>query len=210
MANRKKTAAPKKKKAPIRRAPKKKSPAKKVAAKKPAPAKKVKRVAKRAPAKKPKARVAKRPSPRPKKPAPRPKKPAGPPPTPNPIAYAVAQRLAQVAVDKKASDVVILSTGVRASAVGYDYVVLISGDSDRQLTAIADAVREHFKPFNRRARSVEVSPDWVAMDFGDVLAHAFLPERRGLTDLEGMWADAPRVPVESTPPALEPLPAPPV
>ncbi len=129
----------------------------------------------------------------------------------NPLGHAVAQRLARVALEKKAADVVILETGARSSAVGYDYIVLASGDSDRQLTAIADAARDALKPHGKRALGVEVSPDWVAMDFGDVVAHFFLPERRGLTDIEGMWTDSARVPLTDELPPLplaEPQPQP--
>lgn len=151
-------------------------------------------------------RKAKRPSPKPSraKLPKKPKAPRSPTPTPvtNPIGYAVAQRLAHVAIDKKATDVVILDTGLRSAAVGYDYIVLASGESDRQLTAIADAARDALKPHGKRPLSVEVSPDWVAMDFGDVVAHLFLPDRRGLTDIEGMWTDAPRVALAAELPAL--------
>lgn len=181
------------------RAPKAaKRPAPKASAKKAAPKRAAPTKAKRV------VRKAKRPSPRPSR-AKLPKKPKAPPaPTlTNPIGYAVAQRLAHAAVEKKATDVSIIETGSRSAAVGYDYIVLATGDSDRQLTAIADAARELLKPHGKRPLSVEVSPDWVAMDFGDVVAHLFLADRRGLTDIEGMWTDTARIALAAE---LPPLP----
>jgi ribosome-associated protein len=47
-----------------------------------------------------------------------------------------------------------------------------------------------------RPRAVEgPSTRWVLMDYGGVVAHLMSPEARDFYDLEGLWADAPRVPV---------------
>ncbi len=197
-------------------AAKKKTPAKKpavkkksaVAKKKPTAAKKKTTTAapksaakpKRAPVKK-KApprkaqRTAKRPAVK-RKPAPKKRvvKPQGPALPEAPVALALAQDIAHVAIEKKAFDVVIIDARERASSVGYDYVVLASGESDRQLSAIHEGVDELLKPQGRRAAVVEASPDWVCVTYDEgVIAHFFTTDRRGLTDLEGLWRDAPRV-----------------
>jgi ribosome-associated protein len=111
----------------------------------------------------------------------------------NPEALALSRTIARVALDKKATDVVIIDTRLRGSAVGYDYVVLASGDSDRQLEAIADAVDEVLRPRGTRPTSVEASGDWVLVNYADVVAHFFTPEKRAIYDLEGLWSDVPRV-----------------
>jgi ribosome-associated protein len=111
----------------------------------------------------------------------------------NPAGLALARTIARVAHDKKASDVLIIDTRLRGAQVGYDYVVLASGDSDRQLEAIADAVEEALAPGGIRATSIEAASDWVLVNYTDVVAHFFTPDKRAVYDLEGLWSDVPRV-----------------
>jgi ribosome-associated protein len=140
-------------------------------------------------------RKTKRPSPRAKRPIKRPnQKPAANLPQ-NPEALALARTIAAAALEKKAVDVLIIDTRARGASVGYDYVVLASGDSDRQLDAIAASVEEAAKANNRKPTSVESSPEWVLSNFDDVVAHFFTPDKRGAYDLEGLWSDAPRMPL---------------
>lgn len=114
----------------------------------------------------------------------------------NPEALALARTIAHVAAEKKATDVLIIDTRARGSAVGYDYVVIASGESERQLEAISSAVDEVLRPKGRKAASVEASADWVLANYHDVVAHFFTPDTRGTYDLEGLWSDAPRVPLK--------------
>jgi ribosome-associated protein len=100
-----------------------------------------------------------------------------------------------VALDKKATQVLILDTREHSSSVGYDYVVLATGESDRQIAAIAEGVDAVLKPQGKRASSVEASPDWVCVVYDDgVMAHFLTPDAREARDIEGMWKDAPREP----------------
>jgi ribosome-associated protein len=111
-----------------------------------------------------------------------------------PQALALAREIAAVAADKKAEDILIIDTRARASSVGYDYLVIASGDSDRQLTAIQEGVDDLLKPRGKKAASVEASPDWVCATWDDgVIAHFFTPDRREQMDLEGLWSTAPRI-----------------
>lgn len=178
-------------------APKKKVVAKKSSAKKSAPAKSGKkasasRVTK---GKKPAKRVvrkSKRPAPKRKAPA-RSKAPKVAAP-PAPEALKMAKVIAAVAADKKAENIMIIDTRARAASVGYDYVVLASAESDRQLTAIHEGVEQLLKPQGTYAASVEASPDWVCVNYDvGVVAHFFTPDKREMMDLEGLWKDAPRV-----------------
>jgi ribosome-associated protein len=111
-----------------------------------------------------------------------------------PEALALARSIAAVAADKKAEHVLIVDVRAKSSSVGYDYVVLASGESDRQLSAIHEGVDELLKPQGKRAAAVEASADWVCVTYDEgVVAHFFTPDRRELMDLEGLWSDAPRV-----------------
>lgn len=114
-------------------------------------------------------------------------------PAENPRARALAQKIARAVLDKKATEVVILD--VRGMTSYADYFVVASGESDRQVTAMADAVTSRLKqeeqlaPFGSEGQE---TGNWVLLDYGEVVAHLFFAEVRAFYDLEGLWADAPR------------------
>jgi ribosome-associated protein len=110
----------------------------------------------------------------------------------NPQAQALARRIAGLALDKKASDVVILD--VRGKTSYADYVVVASGDSDRQVSATAEHVLSELKSGGVTPVGSEGfnAGHWVLLDYGEVVAHLFLNEAREFYDLEGLWADAPK------------------
>ena len=196
-----------KKKTPAKKKPAfKKKPAAKSSksAKKAAPARKASPARKAGPkskgGKRPAARTSKRPSPSRKVAAKKSaaKKPVSKAPKVKvaeaPEALALARSIAKVAGEKKAERITIIDTRVRSSAVGYDYVVLASGESDRQLTAIQEGVDDLLSPQGKKAATVEASADWVCVTYDEgVVAHFFTPDRREQMDLEDMWSDAPRV-----------------
>ncbi len=105
----------------------------------------------------------------------------------------------RAALDKKAGDVLVLD--VRGLTSYADYFVLMTAESDRQAGAIADHVDEALRKSGAHRVGVEgyESGRWILMDYGDVVAHVFSPEARGFYDLEGLWADAPRFPVQDAP-----------
>ena len=114
------------------------------------------------------------------------------PPAENPAALALARQIANVCLDKKALDVSILD--VRGMTSYADYLVLASGESDRQVTAIADGIDEKLKaggvrPLGHEGRETGT---WVLLDYGEVVVHLFFTEVRTSYDLDGLWADAPR------------------
>lgn len=77
-----------------------------------------------------------------------------------------------------------------------DFFVILSGNSNRQLKAIIEHITEETKEsFGVRPWRVEGTADggWVLLDYGDIVVHAFLPEKRAYYDLEGLWRDAPVV-----------------
>jgi ribosome-associated protein len=112
---------------------------------------------------------------------------------PSEDAKRIALAAAQAALDKKASGVEILDV---TGKVDYaDYLVLMTGQSDRHVAAIADAVEDVVGKQGWRAISVEGLPrgQWVLIDFVDVVVHVFQEDTRALYDLDGLWMDARRI-----------------
>ena len=76
------------------------------------------------------------------------------------------------------------------------YFIICQGNSPSQVTAIVESIHErarveaHLKPY---AVDGLRNANWVAMDYGEVLVHIFLPEARQFYDLERVWADAEQV-----------------
>ena len=124
-------------------------------------------------------------------------KPRAKSPAENAAALKLAQTIAQAVVEKKATDVVILD--VRGMASYADYLVLASGESERQVAAMADGVSQVLKPRGVRPVSTEGQEggSWVLLDYADVVAHFFQEDSRTFYDLEGLWADAKRVTVSA-------------
>ncbi len=108
-----------------------------------------------------------------------------------------ALSVAAAALDRKALNVEIIDV---VGKVDYaDYVVVMSGRSDRQVAAIAKNVEADVEEnTDARCLSIEGLPlaSWVLMDFGDVIVHVFHEDTRGYYDLESLWIDAPRVTVD--------------
>lgn len=102
---------------------------------------------------------------------------------------------AQAGLDKKASNVEIVDVSGKVDYA--DYLVLMTGQSDRHVTAIAQSVDEYLSRQGHDAISVEGLPraNWVLIDLVDVVVHVFLEESRSLYDLDGLWMDARRIPV---------------
>jgi ribosome-associated protein len=116
--------------------------------------------------------------------------PAGPPE--NPRAKALAHKIGQLLLDKKASQILVLD--VRGMASYADYIVLASGDSDRQVSAMAEHIQVKVKEEDRlypTGTEGKETGQWVLIDYGEVVVHLFLKEVRSFYDLEGLWADAP-------------------
>lgn len=108
----------------------------------------------------------------------------------------MALTIGAVALDKKASRVEIID--VRGKVDYTDYVIVMSGRSDRQVAALARnietelATKHHTKPI-----STEGLPQasWVLLDYGDVVVHIFHEDAREYYDLESLWMDAKRLEV---------------
>lgn len=108
--------------------------------------------------------------------------------------HQLALSIATTADTKKAQDIVLL----KVDQVSYlaDYFVIITGFSRTQLNAIAEAIEEQleteFNLFPVRV-SGKREGNWIVQDYGDVIAHIFLPEEREFYDLEAFWGHAERL-----------------
>lgn len=97
-----------------------------------------------------------------------------------------------LASDKKGENVVLMD--MRQVSPVTDFFVIVSGTSDRQLKAIIEHIAQELrKNYNIRPWRTEGAAvgGWVLIDYGDVVVHAFLPEKRAYYDLEGLWREAP-------------------
>ena len=115
-------------------------------------------------------------------------------------------RIAALAgLEKKAEHVVVLD--LRSMNTYADFLVLMTAGSDRQATAVADAVDDALRKAGHRPIGVEGTEtgNWVLLDTGDVVVHIFQQDAREFYDVDRLWADAPRIKVEEPPrPAAKP------
>lgn len=108
----------------------------------------------------------------------------------------LAQIALEAALEKKALEPVLLDVDELCSYT--EYILVVSGRSDRQVDAIADAISSRLKQVGRRALGVEGvrSGQWALLDFGELVVHVFHHPARLRYDLESLWVDAPRVAIE--------------
>jgi ribosome-associated protein len=101
----------------------------------------------------------------------------------------------RAALDKKASDVVILD--LRNTPAFTDFFVLCSGQSTRQVKAIVDAVEETLRAAKIRPAHVEGydRAEWILMDYFTFIVHVFTPQTRAFYSLERLWGNAERIEV---------------
>lgn len=107
----------------------------------------------------------------------------------------IAIAIATAAIDKKASGLEVIDVAGRVDYA--DFLVLMSGRSDRHVAALASGIEDALRKMNKRALAVEGLPhaNWVLMDFGDVVVHVFQDDARATYDFDALWMDARRVPV---------------
>jgi len=98
-----------------------------------------------------------------------------------------------VAADNKARDVLVLD--MRGVTQLYDFFVLATGSSRRQIHSIAEEIDAalHAEGESRLGIEGYDSSKWVVQDYGDVVVHIFDSEARAYYELEELWADAPHL-----------------
>jgi ribosome-associated protein len=106
---------------------------------------------------------------------------------------ALARRLAAIADDKGATDLVALD--VRTLVSYTDYLVICTARNERQAKAIFDEVHQQLKRDGWLPARVEGvrEAEWVLMDYLDAVLHIFTPELRERYRLEVLWGEAGRL-----------------
>ncbi len=115
----------------------------------------------------------------------------------------MAREAAQAASDIKANDILILDMRKIFSLT--DYFVIVSGNSDRQVSRIQREIEERLQKKGAKAyrREGERYKRWIVLDYVDIVVHIFLQEEREYYDLERLWRDAPRLEWEEQPQAAK-------
>ena len=107
---------------------------------------------------------------------------------------------ARAASAKGADGTLILEIGQVLAIT--DAFVITSGANRRQVASIAEEVEARLKleagiaPLRTEGTS---EAEWILLDYGDFVVHAFLDEVRRFYELERLWSDAPRVEWEDEP-----------
>jgi ribosome-associated protein len=114
---------------------------------------------------------------------------------------ALARRIAAVAQDKKAHDVVVLD--MREVVAYTDFLVIATGNTERQTQAIEEAIYRELKSGagaeeGRTPERVEGKTEarWILMDYLDCVVHIFTPAARDYYRLETLWGEVPALEVE--------------
>ena len=103
----------------------------------------------------------------------------------------LARHIVDVLEDKKAENIVLLD--LRPDVIIADFFVICTGNSDRQLKALVDHVREAMKEhYSQLPVAVEGTAEsgWVLMDYSNIVVHLFQEQTRDYYNLEGLWSEA--------------------
>jgi ribosome-associated protein len=113
---------------------------------------------------------------------------------PTPDSTALAERVAEIASDKKAIDIRVID--LRGIVSYTDFFVICSGNTERQAKAIHDGIYEELK--NRSSERLlprrtegDREARWILLDYWDVVVHIFTPDAREYYRLENLWGEAP-------------------
>ena len=110
--------------------------------------------------------------------------------------FANTRRIAELVADKKAQNIKALD--VRGLTIIADVFIVCTANSEQQMKAIYNSVREGMREIGMAPINTEgvYSVGWLIMDFVSVLFHIFRQEARDFYDLDGLWADAPAIPLD--------------
>lgn len=111
--------------------------------------------------------------------------------------FETARLVARIADDFRGKDILLLD--MRPITPIVDFFIIVTATSQRQMKALGEEVARVMKKRGQQRLGEEGTDGdgvWVLQDFGDVVLHVFTPEGRELYDLEGLWADAPRLELE--------------
>lgn len=104
-----------------------------------------------------------------------------------------AARAVRAADDKQATDIAVVD--LRQSGGFTDYFLICTGNTSRQVRAIADGITEALAADGVKAAHIEGydRSEWILIDYFDFVVHIFTPEMRLFYGLERLWGGAERV-----------------
>ena|ERR1017187_10106101 len=104
-----------------------------------------------------------------------------------------AIQCARIADDNKARDILILD--LRGITPIFDFFVLMTGASRRQIHTLAEEIDAYLTAEDEKRLSIQgyQASRWIVQDYGDIVVHVFDQESRSYYALEDLWADAKRV-----------------
>ncbi|MCI5688087.1 MAG: ribosome silencing factor [Emergencia sp.] len=91
--------------------------------------------------------------------------------------------------DKKALDIAVID--IMEKATFADYLVIATGNSERQVNSLVDEVEDQFAKEGLLVKNIEGKQNsgWVLMDFGDIIVNIFTKEMREKYNIEKVWGD---------------------
>ncbi|MCI9639321.1 MAG: ribosome silencing factor [Emergencia sp.] len=91
--------------------------------------------------------------------------------------------------DKKALDIAVIE--IMEKATFADYLVIATGNSERQVNSLVDEVEDQFAKEGLLVKNIEGKQNsgWVLMDFGDIIVNIFTKEMREKYNIEKVWGD---------------------
>ena len=103
----------------------------------------------------------------------------------------------RAALKKKAFDVTALD--IREVSSFADYFIICSGNSNRQVQAIASSIEHDLKKKGIYPLGIEGFNEgkWILLDYDDIIIHVFYQQVREFYELERLWVDAPKVEIDA-------------
>jgi ribosome-associated protein len=100
---------------------------------------------------------------------------------------------AKVAADNKGRDILVLD--LRSLTPLYDYFIISTGSSRRQIHTVAEETDAALRAEGDTRLGIEgyEASKWIVQDYGDIVVHVFDPDTRDYYKLEELWADATKV-----------------
>ena len=110
-----------------------------------------------------------------------------------PAALEMALLCARVGEENKGRNILVLD--MRGITPLYDFFVIMTGTSRRQIHTLAEEIDAALRAEGQERRSISgyQASRWVVQDYGDIVVHVFDQDARDYYALEDLWADAPRV-----------------
>ena len=114
-------------------------------------------------------------------------------PTRNQLTLEQAIQCARIGEDNKARDILVLD--LRGITPIFDFFVIMTGGSRRQLHTLAEETDAYLRSEGEKRLSIQgyQASRWIVQDYGDLVVHVFDQDSRDYYALEELWADAPRV-----------------